>query len=115
MGHDDLDGRDSKVSAAHKTLQPTRISQDDHVKQYTDPWLPAYYSMFDDVKPGKPVLYDNCVEGILGLRAWSVPVTGIQKMLDGGINSFEQVSMGILDITEYPLGDGTSELVISIS
>lgn len=117
MNHDDLDGSDSKISAAHPTLNSNPVRQDDVLKGYVacGPWEPAYYSRFDDLKPGKGCLYDPCVEGVLGLKVWTVPVVGVEKMLDIAHNSYEQVKMGMLEICEYPNGDGTSDMVLSIS
>jgi hypothetical protein len=96
-----------------KISQPK--SPDEQLKQYTsNPWDPAFYSQFDDLEPGARILHISCIDDIPGMRGWFVPVIGIKKMIEPGRQSYEQVKMGYLEITECPNGDGTSELLISI-
>lgn len=111
----DFDGRDELVKKAYKnqSLVAKPPSQDDQVARYSDPWAPSPYSQFDDNKAGRAVLYDPCTEGIVGMRSWQVPVTGIKKH-EGVAAHYEQFRMGWFEIIEIPDIDGTIDMVMRI-
>lgn len=109
----ELDGRDPLVRKHYrqrKEMVAKLEIAEVKLAGYTDPWLPAFYSQFDDVMPGRAAYFDNRVDGIPGYRRWSIPVTEVVRVVGG----FDQISLGSLEIVETPNNDGTSEITVAI-
>lgn len=93
------DGRDELVKRRFKndSLVAKPEAADVMISKYTDPWRPAYYSQFDDIRISQ-VYQESCVEGIHGLSTWIVPVKEAVKVTGG----YEQQRIGVMEITSVP-------------
>jgi hypothetical protein len=116
MSYDELDGRDAIVRKAYKNRKDmvTVVAKPDKVLEgYTEPWAPAFYSRFDDLKPVREADWDVYVDGIPGAKIWHLPVTEVHHHGDKA-SWFDQMDVGTVVIRQIPNDKGTMDYVISL-
>lgn len=111
---EDFDGRDAMVKGVYgkQSLVAKVPSADDQVRMYANPWMKTWWCQFEDLLPKRIGAYDSCIEGIHGMKSWTIPVTEATKVSGG----YEQRNLGFMEITEVPdYETGEVEWVISIA
>jgi hypothetical protein len=108
-----MEGRDPLIHKAYgeKSLVADKISADDHVASYVNPWEPEYFSRLEDATPASsPMDFDGIFADNDDAVLDAEPIAGIWSLCVRADQLWNK-RLGTLKITGDPDGD----LCLSIS